>query len=368
MIPPPERALQACWAALPLPASLHTVDGLPLRVLHRGRPGTGPGPDFRAAVLLDPAGRARRGDVEVHRRARDWDRHGHAADAAYTEVCLHVLGEPPAGERLPGWVVTVVTLPVSPAQAQSPLPPWRDGEGARRAAAGPALVALLDRLAWERLRLKAARIQAAAEPDQAAYALWLRALGAGGASVRMAALAEAVPYRWLVRAPDAETAAVWLRAAWPGDPDHGVGRPVNRPARRLAAAAHLLWAQQTDGPAAGLRRLAALPAPTAVQALALPGLLGRERAAQLLVDAAYPFALACAPRGEAGADLTRRWLALPGGRFGRTAALATALGLGPRPRNGLVQGLLALERVYCRAGAWAVCPLRRCTGGCPCAG
>lgn len=50
-----------------------------------------PGPDFRDAILVGPSGELR-GDVEIHRDARDWYRHGHSVDPRYGNVVLHVCG------------------------------------------------------------------------------------------------------------------------------------------------------------------------------------------------------------------------------------------------------------------------------------
>ncbi|MCY3918992.1 MAG: hypothetical protein OXG38_04165, partial [Chloroflexi bacterium] len=141
------------------------------------------------------------------------------------------------------------------------------------------------------------------------------------------------------------------------------GRPANAPVRRLAAAAHLLPRLSEAGGgslARGLIGLTRLPEREAITALQVPRLLGEERARQLLVDAAYPFALAWAPQGE----LAAAWGRLGGARYGRTEALRERLRAGGLRgwRNGSTQALLSLERCYCRAGACAVCPLARLAG------
>ncbi len=71
-----------------------------------GRRWGGPGPDFRGAVLALPDGTLLRGDVEIHRRARDWTEHGHAQDPAYANVVLHVV------QRLDAPVLDAIGQPI----------------------------------------------------------------------------------------------------------------------------------------------------------------------------------------------------------------------------------------------------------------
>lgn len=72
------------------PAALVSQQGLALRVVYRGRPGAGPGPDFRDAVIA--AGEEElRGDVELHVAASAFRQHGHHRDPAYDNLVLHVV-------------------------------------------------------------------------------------------------------------------------------------------------------------------------------------------------------------------------------------------------------------------------------------
>ena len=74
-----ESDLFALWSEQRFPpGALTTTAGLPIRVLYRGRPGRGPGPDFRDARIAVGGGAARLGDVELHVSAADFRRHGHA--------------------------------------------------------------------------------------------------------------------------------------------------------------------------------------------------------------------------------------------------------------------------------------------------
>ena len=69
---------------------LTTEDGHPLEVVYPGRPNDDRGADFRDAVIS--ANRSLlKGDIEVHVRSSDWHSHGHDSDAAYNGVILHVV-------------------------------------------------------------------------------------------------------------------------------------------------------------------------------------------------------------------------------------------------------------------------------------
>ncbi len=91
----PERLLQQIWHRGDFDLrSLRLRDGRPLRLLRRGRWNRLAGPDFADAEIEIGEGAARelrRGAVEVHLRAGDWDQHGHASDPAYAGVILHVV-------------------------------------------------------------------------------------------------------------------------------------------------------------------------------------------------------------------------------------------------------------------------------------
>ena len=86
----PERLLARLWRSR-AGRSLRTTDGRRLPVVYPDRPAPGHGPDFRDA-LLELEGMPLRGDVGVHRKARDWLAHGHHRDPAYGSVVLHVVG------------------------------------------------------------------------------------------------------------------------------------------------------------------------------------------------------------------------------------------------------------------------------------
>jgi hypothetical protein len=85
-------------------ANLSTEDGRRLAVFSPGYWNEGAGPDFRNAEFAFGDEPRVRGDVEIHVAASDWGRHGHADDAMYDRVLLHVvlhndLGEATVAQR-----------------------------------------------------------------------------------------------------------------------------------------------------------------------------------------------------------------------------------------------------------------------------
>lgn len=391
---PAETELQRRWAVAP-PAWLTTVDGDRLRVLFAGTWNHGPGPDFADAILVDPSATAPRGvlrgAVEVHRTPQDWHRHGHDADPAYGGVIVQLLGDlaglgdsPRAGNRPPGVLWPGASLPGGDGRAITgggPRPPPLPCDGITSHVGREQLDRRMRGVArgrlWRKLRRYRALLGAAeGDWDESAYQLFLRELGRGGNGVAMATAARKRPYRTL---PDTADPLV-LRAALEATLDaagivvsearaaprlkpagatrDGPRRPANRLRPRLAAAATLLARWRSEGgPAAALAALADRPEREALAALQVPGILGRARARQLLVDVSYVIALAARP-GEQAA-LTEAWMGLGGGRYHRSEPLRRRLlasGVN-HWRNGETQALLELERCYCRQGACAICPL-----------
>lgn len=79
--------------------ALQTSEGESIQVLHQGMYNAqDAGPDFKEA-RLQIGGILWVGDVELHIRASDWDRHKHQQDAAYNRVVLHVVWEEDARIR-----------------------------------------------------------------------------------------------------------------------------------------------------------------------------------------------------------------------------------------------------------------------------
>ena len=289
---PSEATLVRLWAGQRFPASaLVTRQGVPVRVLHPGRPGRGAGPDFRDAVIATPSGRLLRGDVELHVRASDFQAHGHGRDRRYNGVVLHVVFEDDAVEdtRLAsGRRAPLVTLARWVRQRDQELRAWLAGPALWREPCHDAVARLgeervqgtLEELGDCRFRQREAALAAdirAQGPGEVLYRALLAGLGYGGNSP--AAVAEALPWRELVArlapAPGEERsvlaealllgAAGLLPSEQGGEPEghheahlealwHASGltpahspapappslRPANHPARRLAGLAQLL--------------------------------------------------------------------------------------------------------------------------------
>lgn len=68
----------------------YTVQGEKIGILHPGFPNDDAGPDFKQAIIkIGEITWA--GDVELHLRTSDWERHNHTADEKYNRVVLHVV-------------------------------------------------------------------------------------------------------------------------------------------------------------------------------------------------------------------------------------------------------------------------------------
>jgi len=205
-----EAALTELWREQRFPRSaLVTRQGVPLRVLHPGRPGRGAGPDFRHALLETPSGAVLGGDVELHTLASSFRAHGHHRDHRYDRVILHVVFQDDLGEDAPlasGRRAPVVVLApwvdgrsreLATELAQPA--PWQEpcqGAGCRLGEA--AVSSVLEELGERRLSAKRARFRgalAAVEPEQALYEGLLRALGYGGNEEAMLLLARRLPWR-----------------------------------------------------------------------------------------------------------------------------------------------------------------------------
>lgn len=71
---------------------LKTTDGEDVEVINAGLKNNNAGPDFFNAKIKI-AGTVWAGNVEIHIRASDWDRHQHTSDQSYDSVVLHVVAD-----------------------------------------------------------------------------------------------------------------------------------------------------------------------------------------------------------------------------------------------------------------------------------
>jgi hypothetical protein len=288
-----EAQLSDLWRGRRFPAgALVTRHGVPVNVIFQGRPGRGPGPDFRGASLSGPSGLPLRGDVELHVRSSSFRAHGHHADPAYANVILHVVFDDDTGADTPlhgGATAPVVALAPWVARRADELGRWLaqpllwrepcHDAAMRLGALGVA--AALDAEGDRRFAIRVARAQEADRASGAGQALYeglLEAMGYGGNAPQMLALARLLPWPRLAtllrphadRQAAAEALLLGSAGLLPSQRDHrgplepyveelearfaasglaslppglwklwGI-RPENAPARRIAAAAALL--------------------------------------------------------------------------------------------------------------------------------
>jgi hypothetical protein len=327
-----EHELTAAWLLGRVPAAVFA----PWVLVRAGRAGRGPGPDVREATFALPTGTLLSGDVEVHLRVSDWTRHGHAEDAAYAGVLLHLVWEDDRPE--PG---APLLLP---------------GSGlARTVAVGAAL-----RADPERLRALLRRGPSGAEPCARVTQ------SSGDATVterlRRAGFERLAERTWRAAALVAERGwdAAWqvlLEGALRGS----AGRRFESPAARVELAARITCALGEEVmPALVAAALDARPR-TLIAALRVDGALGEGRAAEVGWNAALPLLAAYAaayddvPLARATAALASAW---PAPRpYGRTQALAGLLAVHGAGGGALrAQGLLHTQELWCERGGCGVCP------------
>lgn len=390
--PLPEALLARLWAAQAFaPRPLRTLDGTPVEILFPGRPATGAGPDFRDAIIRLGDGPPLTGDVELHRHACDFARHGHGCDPAYDRLVLHVVfrgaGEPATalagGRRVP----VVVIEPSEP-----PGLAWREPcATAPTRLSGTTVRALLAEAGGWRLAGKAVDLRTQIARDGAGTALYRAlavALGQKANALPFAALTERLPLAAALTPEDEEPRAPRIRARLlhaagldgallapgPALPWATGGRPAAHPARRIAALAVLLDRLARPDLVSGARALVERARQEGARVLLAtlivddghgPALCGRARAVEVAVNALLPWAAALAElNGDRAAAHAVVQLAagLPAGEpYGAITHLARNLRDGrgrPLLRSALEQqGALALARSWCARGGCGRCPL-----------
>ena len=396
-----EADLRFLWEGQRLPSGcLVTRHGEALQVVYRGRASTGPGPDFRDAVLADAASELRRGDIEVHLRASGFRLHGHHRDPRYDNLVLHLVWEDDdGGDTLLscGRRVPVVALAPWLGRRAQEVERWLKQPtlwqepclSAVRRLGAIEVSRALDRLGDLRFRRKQEALRRALTADTpggeegVVWRALLAALGQREHSEAFASLADALPVEELrasISRGDDPAAAV--QAALLTEFERlpvsikplGPRRPAADPRRRLAGAARLLarcgleglagygrrWLEEAQG-RAGAPGLEAW----VVRVEGGPALIGRGRALEVVANAVLPFLAALGQeRGEATLEalalaLYRR---LPEPQaYGATAFLDGALRSpeGTRLSGGVRrrQGLLYLFKEYCTQGGCGRCPL-----------
>ncbi|MEE8370367.1 MAG: DUF2851 family protein [Dehalococcoidia bacterium] len=383
-----ERHLAHIWEGQRFPPSaLSTRDGRRLGVVYRGRAVGGPGPDFRDAIIEAPWG-ILRGDVELHVRASDFNRHGHDRDAAYNGVALHVVFWDDDGKDTllaSGRPAAVATLAPPAEMGVEEIYQWLTGpalwqepcRSAPERLGSEAVAATLDSLGQQRFLEKAETMRRLLKSEPADELLWrgtLEALGYGGDRQPFRSLAARVPWRLisagLWRLPPeqrtAEARRLLLAAAsalsCPGGARRG--RPANAAMIRLEGAARLAARFCEDGLAASLEKSLSQTAERGLASLLAclqvshgpQALIGRSRALEILINVLLPYAAA------AGGELARQAEDVYGrlprpAAYGAVRHLDAALGRAIRVDARRQQGMLRLLRQHCCQGGCGRCPL-----------
>lgn len=332
----PERLLWKLWKRRAARQSeFRTGAGTRIRVLYPGRPGTSAGPDFRDALLDVEGVGLVRGDVEIHRRERDWDAHGHGDDPNYSGVVVHgvVDGDSEGTPLHSGASAPVVSLSGllddagNGDEGGDGIPAtglWDilSQRGLVRPDTPDEAASLLDRAGDERFRRKAALLGSIAGeqgPEQTLYEALLEGLGYRHNQQPFVRLAQAAPVEALGRAARQVLAqqrpmalrhwlltVAGLNDGAPGRLPAGLGppmdrkewhlfrvRPSNHPAARIEGAAELLARHLDRGLVAGLAEAARNPKQLQA-ALTVEGRdvgaapIGAGRARDLAINAVLP--------------------------------------------------------------------------------
>ena len=374
-----ERHVQAVWYDAALrPPRLYTRRGSEVVVVSPGEWNLGPGPDFLGAVI--EVGRDRRrvtGDVEIHLCPRDWDLHGHGADARYRNVVAHVTwGCGPVPSSLPPGAVSIWLGRFMAGDASfspdsidlSAYPfarlPVEDRPCRRRLSDNPdAALEILRVAGRRRLCMKARRIggrlcgdvaEDVAEPRrrQVFYEEVMTALGYSRNAAQFRRVAERIPIDDMPRDTDAARAALLVAGGFEAWDRVGL-RPWNQPERRLSDAAAVFTstpvmdlARATDFTAAGCREMVSSLRGGRAEGSSC---MGRGRAAAVLANVVVPYAMAEGRIAEPPSWLPPEDISQPVrltafrlfGRDHNPAAFYATNGL-------LIQGLLQIHRDLCR--------------------
>lgn len=395
---PNEAAVQDAWGATA--GAWVPVDGD--GVIHVRFPGwrnRSAGPDFRDAVI-EADGSVIRGDVEVHRYARDWVRHGHDTDPRYSHVVLHVIGDAGGSPPGPARRVRATSLPNRPPDAaRSPFGCRVDG------LRDPvAIRTTLEATGMARYRVASRRIGAHLDAlrkagrgtggaDQVAFEEVAGALGYVGNEGAMRRCARAVPLATIRAgqagsAGEADQSLLLMRAvafggatAANGRPGHDRGRgairwvlagvrPSNHPHVRLAQLVAIARAWPIGGIEAAvveaLRSTAHAPrrAGPVLRALVAANRPNGSRAADIVVNVLLPFARAVGLRDSDARAV--RWadaaFAAHAPLSGNAVLSRVAERLGVVPRQvartaAAQQGLIAIWDGPCRPLRCELCPL-----------
>jgi hypothetical protein len=383
-------------------ASVPVDGGGAMRVHFPGWRNRSAGPDFRDAVI-EADGATLRGDVEVHRDARDWVRHGHDADPRYGNVVLHVVEDAPDNPPGPARRARASALAaLAPEANRSPFACRPQGAlGADKVRASLISVGMARyRVAADRLRLRLNDVLPDADQsratEQSVFEEIAAALGFAGNEAAMRRCAQALPLAVLRAMPDGSSGASdpALEAMLARAFDGGAGgltmrgpssshqgshqlrwvlagvRPSNHPRRRLAQLVEIARAWPDVGMVAAVRDGLCATADKPwrsgprLRALVATNASARSRAGDVVVNVLLPLARAVALHtGDADAlawaDAAFTAHPMLSGN-GVIARVASRIGVAPRlvaNTAAAQQGLIAIWDGPCRPLRCHLCPL-----------
>ena len=386
-----ERVVARIWESQAYDVS--PLDALGLSVVFRGVPSDAGGPDYQDAVLSVRDRVLQTGDIEFHTRASDWYRHEHHLNPNYNRVVLHVVWWNDTADtmREDGIRVPVLALDshASPGYEYVESAPKQQSLSQRcvdtlSCLTRESVVATVRDLGEKRFRMRAARYEAdltVEDPDQVAWAALLEGLGFASNRRAFIALADAVPYRWLLTIPAGERLATVLDAAGLGPiastpPPARLPaetwrlarlRPANHPARRLQGILTILAACR---PSLALSLQDAVHRAERASQLrdvllvrdGGPALIGAGRADELIVSVVLPLVAALDSSDDRPFTLFQGYPAAPSNRWTRyMLGLMREAGHGSYVVRGARehQGWHHLYHTYCRCGNGRACPLCR---------
>lgn len=205
-----EIDLQSLWFAGAFGSEFTTTDGKRIAVRDFGVWNHSAGPDFTGCAL-QCGDITLRGDIELDPDVRDWERHGHGANAAYENVALHLFMESPearaftrtAGHR------EVMQVQLKPEMLQDGARPNRMAEARIGRCATPlremdaaCVASFIEAAAQYRLQRKSEKIHALIRihgREQAVYQSLANALGYRHNQRAFTVLAQRLPLRKMLK-------------------------------------------------------------------------------------------------------------------------------------------------------------------------
>jgi len=408
-----EKEMMLRWQGL-VGEEIATEEGRRLKVVYPGRANSDVGPDFRNAVIAMNASELVKGDVEIHIRSSDWYSHGHHYDPEYAHVILHVVlwrdcKSPTLVQN--GRLIPTAYLPEANLIPTRQLPCFqtmthKDSETLRK---------LLDTAGENRFEQKIAFFRASLGREEAGQVLYrgmMRALGYSRNMKPFEELANRVPIKFLEDMEPRESLSLkqalllgtagllrsqWLRREFSVESEikelehiwRSLARrepmsaedwhlshvyPNNSPVRRILAQSCLLQRYGESGLLMGILQLVDGTPLTGGQrqledAIIIdsdnksPALLGRSKAAEIIINVILPFIFSRAESfhetelAEKALKLYINYPRLAENEITRHMARQLCLQDTSDFTACRQQGLIHIFRNYCCEGNCAKCPL-----------